>query len=322
MPNACHTSKIEFMKTNFKCPKPICSKNENCIKMHIKRKYLSMITLLMGFVLICSCKKDHNIKAPALINSGSSATAQILDTIINTGTFKLHFRIAKGKGVPIVFEAGAGDDGSVWKSLIDPLHNSTGAPLITYDRVGFGKSPLDTIGLNINNEINSLGIALNKLGYSENYFLVGHSFGGAYTITFADKNQGKVKGGVMIDITAPNFMTEEFTNALVNSFGSKLDEAKISNPGQYYQWINYKASITQLRASASSLIIPLTVICAEQSPLTGDDNLAWRAGQKAFAAQRPNRKFVLAVNTTHYIFWDNPKLVIDQITTQYKADCL
>lgn len=288
--------------------------------MRHKRGAISIVALFMSVLFIYSCKKDNTGISPIIPDS--SASVQTIDTLINTGTFTLHFRITKGKGVPIVFEAGAGDDGSVWNPLIAPLHASTGAPMITYDRVGFGKSPLDTAGLNINNEIISLNIALHKLGYGSNYFLVGHSFGGAYSITFADKNQGKVKGGVMIDITTPNFMTEELTSALVASFEPVLPGTMISNPGQYYQWIHYKSSIEQMRLSAKTLTIPLRIIGADQSPFAGDENLAWKAGQKAFAAQRPNRKFVLAANTTHYVFLDNPKLVIDEITSEYKADCL
>ncbi len=35
---------------------------------------------------------------------------QTVDILIDVGRFKLHFNILKGKGVPILFESGNGDD--------------------------------------------------------------------------------------------------------------------------------------------------------------------------------------------------------------------
>lgn len=103
--------------------------------------------------------------------------SQIIDTLISVGKYKLHFNIVKGKGVPILFESGAGNDASIWDNLLKPLHDSLGATLITYDREGFGKSELDTTDLNIITEIKGLEIALKKMGFVNKYFLVAHSFG-------------------------------------------------------------------------------------------------------------------------------------------------
>ncbi len=88
-----------------------------------------MYRLIVSLLLICVFIKGQS---------------QSIDTLIDVGTYKLHFYLLKGKGVPILFEAGAGNDGSVWKDLLKPLHDSIGAPLITYDREGFGKSQIDS----------------------------------------------------------------------------------------------------------------------------------------------------------------------------------
>ena len=106
--------------------------------------------------------------------------AQNIDTLIEVGGYKLHFNILKGKGVPILFELGNGDDATVWKDLLKSIHDSTGATLITYDRAGLGVSGIDTLTINISNEIKSLGIGLHKLGFSKNIFIVSHSFGSYY----------------------------------------------------------------------------------------------------------------------------------------------
>lgn len=97
-----------------------------------------------------------------------------------------------GKGIPILFESGAGNDRGIWDTLLKPLHYSLGATLITYDRKGFGKSEIDTTDLNIITEIKGLEIALQKLGFVDKYFLVAHSLGGNYAMTFSYRNSGKV----------------------------------------------------------------------------------------------------------------------------------
>lgn len=95
-----------------------------------------------------------------------------MDTLIDVGGYRLHFNIVQGKGVPILFEAGGGGDGSVWRKLLNPLHDSTGAILITYDRAGLGKSEIDTSNINILNEVKGLGTGLDRLGYTNCLFLV------------------------------------------------------------------------------------------------------------------------------------------------------
>ena len=76
-----------------------------------------------------------------------STKAQVIDTLIDVGNHRLHFKIMKGKGIPMLFEAGNGDDGNAWEKLLQPLHDLTGATLISYDRAGLGKSEIDTLNI-------------------------------------------------------------------------------------------------------------------------------------------------------------------------------
>ena len=110
--------------------------------------------------------------------------AQTIDTLIDVGGHKLHFNILKGKGIPILFEAGNGDDGSVWQPILNDLFKATNATIITYDRAGLGKSEIDTIKISFKNEVKDLETALQKLGFSKKIFIVCHSFGGYYTSLF------------------------------------------------------------------------------------------------------------------------------------------
>lgn len=67
---------------------------------------------------------------------------QNLDTLISVGKHKLHFNIWQGEGIPILFESGGGNDASIWNPFLGPLHEITGATLITYDRPGYGQSEM------------------------------------------------------------------------------------------------------------------------------------------------------------------------------------
>jgi hypothetical protein len=62
------------------------------------------------------------------------AGAQTIDTSVDVGGHSLHFHIIKGKGTPILFEAGNGDEGSIGQPILDNIYQSTHATLITYDR--------------------------------------------------------------------------------------------------------------------------------------------------------------------------------------------
>ena len=79
-----------------------------------------------------------------ILLSSLTVRGQHIDTLVDVGGCKLHFHIIKGKGIPILFEAGGGDDGRAWKNLLPAVADTLGTTLITYDRPGFGKSGLDT----------------------------------------------------------------------------------------------------------------------------------------------------------------------------------
>jgi pimeloyl-ACP methyl ester carboxylesterase len=147
----------------------------------------------------------------------SVGQSQTIDTLIDVGGHKIHFNILKGKGTPILFEAGNGDDGSVWQPILNDIYNLTNATLITYDRAGLGKSEIDTTKISFQNEINDLEVALKKIGYSKKIFIVCHSFGGYYVSLFTYRNIKKVTGVVCIDIATPCFFTKEWSEQFVKT---------------------------------------------------------------------------------------------------------
>lgn len=51
----------------------------------------------------------------------ANSQSKIIDTLVDVGKHRIHFKIVKGKGTPILFDAGGGNDGSVWNSILKPL---------------------------------------------------------------------------------------------------------------------------------------------------------------------------------------------------------
>ncbi len=243
--------------------------------------------------------------------------SQTIDTLISVGTYRLHFRITEGQGVPIVFESGGGDDGAVWNRLLKQLHHSTRATLISYDRAGLGKSEIDTTNITIENEVKGLETGLRKLGYLNRLLFVAHSLGGAYTTLFSERNPQVVKGVVFIDCNFPCFIDEVTAKRLKESLNHKMSFLRKESIGTYYSILNYEQSNAVFRQAVFPKTIPATVISSDIAPFEGSEGIRWKACQKAFG-QLPNHRYVLARNSRHYVYKDNPQLVIDEITSLYK----
>jgi pimeloyl-ACP methyl ester carboxylesterase len=170
----------------------------------------------------------------------------------------------KGKGTPILFEAGNGDDGSVWQPILVDIHKETNATLITYDRAGLGKSEIDTNKISFVNEIKDLEAALKKLGYSKKLFIVCHSFGGYYASLFTYRNIKEVKGVVCIDVATPCFFTQEWSDHFVESIKTEdWEMIKKYKLGLYYVLSNLTATSIYMTDKFLTSKTQATMISAE-----------------------------------------------------------
>ncbi|WP_286849375.1 hypothetical protein [Sphingobacterium sp. UBA7253] len=174
---------------------------------------------------------------------GLAVKAQLRDTMINVGNHSLHFTLMEGKGIPIVFESGAGNDGS---------------------------------------------------------------------------NPAQVVGTVMIDIVSPYLMTMERSKSLKSEYASELDNIKKESLGFYHLVLNYEASTAVLHEVAGKINVPMTVIGSGKSPFEEPDRSLFIAALKKFADQKNNRRYLLAQNAEHHVFYDEPDLVIDEIVKLYQ----
>jgi len=230
--------------------------------------------------------------------------AQKIDTFINTGKYNLHFTIIRGKGLPILFEAGGGNDGSIWKNIITPVAAVTGATVITYDRAGLGKSGIDSTDMSIENDTRALEKGLAALGYDKKMMLVSHSMGGFYNALYAARNPAKVKAIVFIDANLPCFFTP-----------AQFEKMNASQ--------RFKGMVETVRQHPLPATIPVTDIVSEKTLFEGTaDADRWKACHHDFATAAPNRTALIAYETGHYIFLQNSQLVINAIVTMYANEVM
>lgn len=246
--------------------------------------------------------------------------AQSIDTLIDVGTHSLHFKIVPGKGTPILFESGNGDDGKVWEDLLPPIFDSTGAPLITYDRAGLGQSGIDTLNINFEKEIKDLESALKQLGFSKDLFIVSHSFGGFYSTLYSNRNKKKVKGAVYVDVALPCFFTKAWSETFTNAISTKdWEMIRQYKTGLYFVLQKLGEISAYMADKDMPKGIPVTLIAAEKLlPMVKENEVEqWENCLKSFG-NLPNHKYVLAKDAGHKVWEDNQQIVIDEIVELYQ----
>lgn len=259
-----------------------------------------------------------------LISNLAQGQDQIRDTTIIVENQPLHFRITLGEGNPILFEAGNGDDGSVWNSILDSIHQQTNATLITYDRVGLGKSKLTTDSISFQDEVRYLENALDSLGIEGDLLLVAHSFGGFYSSLFAYNNATRINGAVFIETATPCFMTKEWSENYISGISDQdWQMIKAYKIGLYYTLRNLPVITDYMAPRFLNSKVPLTLIVAENLPnentlRTSLDRVNYSNCLENYG-HLPMHKYVLAKEADHHVWIKRPHLVIEEITQLYQA---
>jgi pimeloyl-ACP methyl ester carboxylesterase len=251
--------------------------------------------------------------------TSAEASGQRLDTLVNVGGARLAFHIIVGRGVPILFEAGGGDDGTVWNGLLEPLSEITGTTLITYDRAGFGGSALDTTRHGLAVGVEQLERGLHTLGYDKEVILVAHSLGGFYATLYASRHPTHIKGAVLLDGNLSCFATDEYMAK--NRDANRAEMAQFEKQGRlgvFYIYADQEATVATMRHTSFPTTVAVTDFVSEVPPFRDPSDAArWKSCHREFAAAAPNRRGVEAYGSGHYIFLDQPALVLDAIVDQY-----
>ncbi|RQO80088.1 hypothetical protein DBR40_00255 [Pedobacter sp. KBW01] len=246
-----------------------------------------------------------------------SAYGQV-DTLLDVGSYKLHIKILKGKGAPILFESGGALDARQWDSISNILYNKLNATIITYDRQGFGKSELDTSKYTILDEVKGLEIAIKKLGYAnKNILLACHSLGTFYSSLYAFRHPHLVKGIIMLDPRLPSLADMRFARSVFTKI--KRSDFRREDIGLYYVLARMEKNSDFIRGKNIPPNIPVLGIMAEQGPFDDkEENDRFQSDLKNLIGKRINANLVRAPGSSHNIPLDKPDLVISEISNFYK----
>lgn len=253
-----------------------------------------------------------------LLNSQKSQS-QTVDTLVDVGNHQLHFHIIKGKGIPILFEAGAGDDGTVWNSILNPIAEITGATLITYDRAGFGKSSINTLETDeskhgIISSVEDLEAGLRILGYDKEIMLISHSYGGYLTTLYAVRHPNIVKSIVLIDVAHNFYYMNDYLEKEAKGGEKDLQKAKENNLGFYYLASTIFETVKITGSLSIPQHIPVIDFVSGIPPKKKEQKELWIETHKKFVESHPNSKSITAYNCHHYIWYENPSLIVSAIS--------
>lgn len=237
-----------------------------------------------------------------------------VDRTTSSNGKSLHFRILEGRRDDVIlFESGGGNDASVWKDLLAPIAEVTGATLITYDRPGLGSSEVDPQHHGLIGDMERLESGLKDLGYTGHYTLVAHSLGGFYATFFASRHPERVRAAVLIDINLACFFTDTFLRTIGPS-EAEVQTLKTENPAKYFFTVDFEPMVSRMRSVEFPNTIPVLDFVAEQKDFpTLEDVERWRSCHAKFASEALNRTEYTAYGSGHYIFISNPELIIAAI---------
>lgn len=243
----------------------------------------------------------------------------------------------------IIFENGMGVDLGNWKKILDQV--SAFAPVFAYDRAGIGKTDkvfkmptTKFVSENLHDILNTLKIA-------PPYILVGHSLGGVYIRSFAGFYPNEISGLVFID-PADFTETKNDWNAIFRTMGvpeKKIDEMLYNrlyqqktsiDSANFGPW-SERQVLNDLRKTDFSEIseLPLPnvpiyffvggkfeVPTAQRSKdydqeaffhIKNNSNMErWK---KLMYSSGKGGALIYLTNAGHYIHWDNPGSVINNI---------
>lgn len=216
----------------------------------------------------------------------------------------------------VVFEAGFGNDSSVW-SGIEPRVRAMGVRTLVYDRAGMGRSVIDIHApYSLDNDVRILREVLARCDVSGSVVFVAHSYGGAIGLKAAADDR-RVKGLVLLDAVVPGVWSDHEVEKNLSAMRPQFDDIRKKAPDLAKVAIPWAEAMPQTARELNVLTLPESLpiieIAAENGQTDPDSATTWRSAQLAFVAGHPSRTFVLAKGSSHKVMADQPDLVVDAI---------
>jgi pimeloyl-ACP methyl ester carboxylesterase len=295
----------------------------------LRREAIALASAVLMVVSLAACSTPtaadsppsgtpSSTSAPASSTSApasSSARVEPETRIVSNAGHKLVFHVVDGKLPALVLDAGGGLDSSYWKDLAPQLAKATGSKVITYDRVGEGESDEVPGPWKVENAVSDLEAGLKELGVTKDVVMVSHSIAGEVATNFVVKNPDWLSGAVLVDANVPDFFTDEMLTAFEPVVKAQrtavlAQESTKKNRQLLAVLADYGPAHRAYHKLSWPQDVPVTAIVASKTPFdTPDEAKLWRDAQAHFAQAAPNRKLVVAENSSHDVAVDRPDVI-------------
>lgn len=262
--------------------------------------------------------------------------------MIDIGGYSLYVEDTGTGKVTVIFDAGMGDDSSVWNKVVEEV--SQLSRVITYDRAGLGwseESPHDRDSKVIVAELHSV---LKDKDITGPIILVGHSFGGVNMQRYALTYPEHIAALVLVDSAHEDQITKmpqaSFLQKYLFKFGmwaapfgiprlylsdaNPEEKAKKSTTKHQYTSLDEAEYFLRSLSELNELTpdygdMPLVVIARNKASSEIDNtktrDLVWATLQENIAARSTNSTIIFSGARQHSIHKKQPEIVIEAIQT-------
>ena len=224
----------------------------------------------------------------------------------------------RGVGSPtVVFEAGGGEDSSVWAELEPEVRGRNRVRTMVYDRAGLGRSRPSPPPYRIDDEAEALRRELDRHRIEAPVVLVAHSYGG-FVATIAAATDPRIAGVVLVDANLADFFDDAQIERLLATYRAQFPALEQAAPELAQVMIPlieaYPATVARVGQVEIPAATPIVDIVAERTWVeTTEEIEAIRRAHSDFVAASPQRRAVFAEGSSHHVMLDRPDVVLDAV---------
>ena len=225
----------------------------------------------------------------------------------------MHVRCSGSGDTTVLLIPGWGFGSEAWAVVEPTIAEHT--RVCTYDPFGTGTSDAPSTTQTFETHAADLHEALDEIGETGPYVVVGHSFGGAEAVTFASAYADEVEGLMLVD-ASPTTWPDTVCSIPAYAGGCAL----MRDPAQHFERIDVFQAFEQVATITTLGDLPMTILtAADRNPegITPDElarlETIWSDGMERWAQLSTASEIVSVEDTGHAIQDDQPTIVVDAV---------